>query len=177
MALELFKPFVYNKLEEKGLATTIKQAKRLVDQETVEVWDILAEVVKEHPVMLNRAPTLHRLGIQAFEPVLHEGKAIQLHPLVCTAFNADFDGDQMAVHVPLSVEAQVEARVLMMSTNNILSPANGKPIINPSQDVVLGLYWMTRIRPGAKGTGKTFVSVQEAQYAYETGVVDITSSM
>ncbi|OFZ31444.1 MAG: DNA-directed RNA polymerase subunit beta' [Bdellovibrionales bacterium RIFCSPHIGHO2_01_FULL_40_29] len=176
MALELFKPFVYNKLEEKGLATTIKQAKRLVDQETVEVWDILAEVVKEHPVMLNRAPTLHRLGIQAFEPVLHEGKAIQLHPLVCTAFNADFDGDQMAVHVPLSVEAQVEARVLMMSTNNILSPANGKPIINPSQDVVLGLYWMTRIRPGAKGTGKVFASVQEAQYAYEAGIVDLQSA-
>ncbi|MFZ3230463.1 MAG: DNA-directed RNA polymerase subunit beta' [Pseudobdellovibrio sp.] len=176
MALELFKPFVYNKLEEKGLATTIKQAKRLVDQETVEVWDILAEVVKEHPVMLNRAPTLHRLGIQAFEPVLHEGKAIQLHPLVCTAFNADFDGDQMAVHVPLSVEAQVEARVLMMSTNNILSPANGKPIINPSQDVVLGLYWMTRIRPGAKGTGKVFASVQEAQYAYEAGVVDLQAA-
>lgn len=176
MALELFKPFVYNKLEEKGLATTIKQAKRLVDQETVEVWDILAEVVKEHPVLLNRAPTLHRLGIQAFEPVLHEGKAIQLHPLVCTAFNADFDGDQMAVHVPLSVEAQVEARVLMMSTNNILSPANGKPIINPSQDVVLGLYWMTRVRPGAKGTGKVFASVQEAQYAYETGLVDIQAA-
>ena len=176
MAFELFKPFVYNKLEEKGLATTIKQAKRLVDQQTVEVWDILAEVVKEHPVLLNRAPTLHRLGIQAFEPVLHEGKAIQLHPLVCTAFNADFDGDQMAVHVPLSVEAQVEARVLMMSTNNILSPANGKPIINPSQDVVLGLYWMTRIRPGAKGTGKVFGSVQEAQYAYEAGVVDIQAA-
>jgi len=176
MALELFKPFVYNKLEEKGLATTIKQAKRLVDQETTEVWDILAEVVKEHPVLLNRAPTLHRLGIQAFEPILHEGKAIQLHPLVCTAFNADFDGDQMAVHVPLSVEAQVEARVLMMSTNNILSPAHGKPIINPSQDVVLGLYWMTRIRPGAKGTGKTFASVQEALYAYETGLVDIQAA-
>ncbi len=176
MALELFKPFVYNKLEEKGLATTIKQAKRLVDQQTVEVWDILAEVVKEHPVLLNRAPTLHRLGIQAFEPVLHEGKAIQLHPLVCTAFNADFDGDQMAVHVPLSVEAQVEARVLMMSTNNILSPANGKPIINPSQDVVLGLYWMTRIRPGAKGTGKVFGSVQEATYAYEANVVDIQAA-
>ena len=176
MALELFKPFVYNKLEEKGLATTIKQAKRLVDQETVEVWDILAEVVKEHPVLLNRAPTLHRLGIQAFEPVLHEGKAIQLHPLVCTAFNADFDGDQMAVHVPLSVEAQVEARVLMMSTNNILSPANGKPIINPSQDVVLGLYWMTRILPGAKGTGKVFASVQEALYAYEAGVVEIQAA-
>ncbi len=176
MALELFKPFVYNKLEEKGLATTIKQAKRLVDQQTVEVWDILAEVVKEHPVLLNRAPTLHRLGIQAFEPVLHEGKAIQLHPLVCTAFNADFDGDQMAVHVPLSVEAQVEARVLMMSTNNILSPANGKPIINPSQDVVLGLYWMTRVRPGAKGTGKVFSSVQEAQYAHEAGIVDIQAA-
>jgi DNA-directed RNA polymerase subunit beta' len=173
MALELFKPFVYNKLEEKGLASTIKQAKRLVDQETVEVWDILAEVVKEHPVLLNRAPTLHRLGIQAFELVLHEGKAIQLHPLVCTAFNADFDGDQMAVHVPLSVEAQVEARVLMMSTNNILSPANGKPIINPSQDVVLGMYWLTRSRPAAKGAGKTFANVQEAQYAFEAGLVDL----
>ena len=176
MALELFKPFVYNKLEEKGLATTIKQAKRAVDSEMVEVWDILADVVKEHPVMLNRAPTLHRLGIQAFEPVLHEGKAIQLHPLVCTAFNADFDGDQMAVHVPLSVEAQVEARVLMMSTNNILSPANGKPIINPSQDVVLGLYWMTRIRPGARGTGKVFNSVDEAIYAHETGLVDLQAA-
>lgn len=176
MALELFKPFVYNKLEEKGFATTIKQAKKLVDQETVEVWDILSDVVKEHPVLLNRAPTLHRLGIQAFEPVLHEGKAIQLHPLVCTAFNADFDGDQMAVHVPLSVEAQVEARVLMMSTNNILSPANGKPIINPSQDVVLGLYWLTRIRPGAKGTGKVFSNVQEALYAFETGLVDLQAA-
>jgi DNA-directed RNA polymerase subunit beta' len=176
MALELFKPFVYNKLEEKGFATTIKQAKKLVDQETVEVWDILSDVVKEHPVLLNRAPTLHRLGIQAFEPVLHEGKAIQLHPLVCTAFNADFDGDQMAVHVPLSIEAQVEARVLMMSTNNILSPANGKPIINPSQDIVLGLYWMTRIRPGAKGTGRIFSSVEEAQYAYEMGFVDIQAA-
>ncbi|MBX2987393.1 MAG: DNA-directed RNA polymerase subunit beta' [Bdellovibrionaceae bacterium] len=176
MALELFKPFVYNKLEEKGLATTIKQAKRAVDSEMVEVWDILADVVKEHPVMLNRAPTLHRLGIQAFEPVLHEGKAIQLHPLVCTAFNADFDGDQMAVHVPLSIEAQVEARVLMMSTNNILSPANGKPIINPSQDVVLGLYWMTRIRPGARGTGKVFQSMDEAVYAYETGIVDLQAA-
>lgn len=176
MALELFKPFVYNKLEERGFATTIKQAKRLVEQESVEVWDILSEVVKEHPVMLNRAPTLHRLGIQAFEPVLHEGKAIQLHPLVCTAFNADFDGDQMAVHVPLSVEAQVEARVLMMSTNNILSPANGKPIINPTQDIVLGVYWMTRIRPGAKGTGKTFANVQELLYAYEMGHVDLQAA-
>jgi DNA-directed RNA polymerase subunit beta' len=173
MALELFKPFVYNKLEERGLSSTIKQAKKLVEQETVEVWDILADVVKEHPVLLNRAPTLHRLGIQAFEPVLHEGKAIQLHPLVCTAFNADFDGDQMAVHVPLSVEAQVEARVLMMSTNNILSPANGKPIINPTQDIVLGMYWMTRIRPGARGSGRKFASVQEVLYAYETGMVDL----
>lgn len=176
MALELFKPFVYNKLEEKGLATTIKQAKKLVEQEVTEVWDIIADVVKEHPVLLNRAPTLHRLGIQAFEPVLHEGKAIQLHPLVCTAFNADFDGDQMAVHVPLSVEAQVEARVLMMSTNNILSPANGKPIINPSQDIVLGLYWLTRVRPAARGTGRIFSSVQEAAYAYETGLVDLQAA-
>ena len=151
MALELFKPFIYNKLEERGLVTTIKSAKKLVEKERPEVWDILEEVIKEHPVLLNRAPTLHRLGIQAFEPVLIEGKAIQLHPLVCAAFNADFDGDQMAVHVPLSIEAQMEARVLMMSTNNILSPANGKPIIIPSQDIVLGLYYMTRERPFARG--------------------------
>jgi DNA-directed RNA polymerase subunit beta' len=177
MALELFKPFVYNKLEEKGFATTIKQAKKLVETETVEVWDILSDVVKEHPVLLNRAPTLHRLGIQAFEPILHEGKAIQLHPLVCTAFNADFDGDQMAVHVPLSIEAQVEARVLMMSTNNILSPANGKPIINPTQDIVLGIYWMTRVRPGAKGTGRVFSSVQEALYAYDNGHIDLQAAI
>ena len=177
MALELFKPFVYNKLEERGFATTIKQAKKLVEQETVEVWDILSDVVKEHPVLLNRAPTLHRLGIQAFEPVLHEGKAIQLHPLVCTAFNADFDGDQMAVHVPLSVEAQVEARVLMMSTNNILSPANGKPVINPTQDIVLGVYWMTRIRPGAKGTGKTFPSVQNLIYAFDNKHIDLQAAI
>src|SRR5207253_3301080 len=136
----------------------------------------LEEVIREHPVLLNRAPTLHRLGIQAFEPVLIEGKAIQLHPLVCSAFNADFDGDRMAVHVPLSVEAQVEARVLMMSTNNILSPASGKPIINPSQDIILGMYWLTRARPGAKGTGKIFSSVTEAQYAYETGLVDLQST-
>ncbi len=176
MALELFKPFIYNKLEEQGFTSTIKQAKRMVEQETVEVWDILADVVKEHPVMLNRAPTLHRLGIQAFEPVLHEGKAIQLHPLVCTAFNADFDGDQMAVHVPLSVEAQVEARVLMMSTNNILSPASGKPIINPTQDIVLGLYWMTRVRPGAKGTGRTFASTSEVIFAFESGTVDLQAA-
>ena len=138
MALELFKPFIYNRLEAKGLSATVKQSKKMVEKERPEVWDILAEVIREHPVLLNRAPTLHRLGIQAFEPVLIEGKAIQLHPLVCTAFNADFDGDQMAVHVPLSLEAQLEARVLMMSTNNILSPANGKPIIVPSQDIVLG---------------------------------------
>src|SRR5665811_562557 len=151
MALELFKPFIFHKLVAKGYATTIKVAKRLVDRETPEVWDILDEVVREHPVMLNRAPTLHRLGIQAFEPLLIEGKAIQLHPLVCTAFNADFDGDQMAVHVPLSIEAQIEARALMMSTNNILSPANGDPIIIPTQDIVLGLYYLTRERPFAKG--------------------------
>ena len=151
MALELFKPFIYNKLEQRGLVTTIKSAKKLVEKERPEVWDILEEVIKEHPILLNRAPTLHRLGIQAFEPLLIEGKAIQLHPLVCAAFNADFDGDQMAVHVPLSLEAQMEARVLMMSTNNILSPANGRPIILPSQDIVLGLYYMTRERMFAKG--------------------------
>jgi DNA-directed RNA polymerase subunit beta' len=149
MALELFKPFIFSKLQRAGLATTIKAAKKMVEREEPEVWDILEEVIREHPVLLNRAPTLHRLGIQAFEPVLIEGKAIQLHPLVCTAFNADFDGDQMAVHVPLSLEAQLEARALMMSTNNILSPANGEPIIVPSQDVVLGLYYMTRERIGA----------------------------
>ena len=144
MALELFKPYVYGKLEQKELATTIKAAKKLVERETPEVWEILEEVIREHPILLNRAPTLHRLGIQAFEPLLVEGKAIQLHPLVCVAFNADFDGDQMAVHVPLSIEAQLEARALMMSTNNILSPANGEPIINPTQDIVLGLYYMTQ---------------------------------
>ena len=177
MALELFKPFIYHKLEQRGLAVTIKQAKALVEQQPDEVWDILSEVVKEHPVLLNRAPTLHRLGIQAFEPVLHEGKAIQLHPLVCTAFNADFDGDQMAVHVPLSIEAQVEARVLMMSTNNILSPASGRPIINPTQDIVLGMYWMTRIRPGAKGTGKFFGTINDVLYAYESGAVDLQASI
>lgn len=144
MALELFKPFIYAKLDKLGLATTIKQAKKIVEKEKSEVWDILEEVVREHPILLNRAPTLHRLGIQAFEPLLIEGKAIQLHPLVTAAFNADFDGDQMAVHVPLSIEAQLEARVLMMSTNNILSPSNGKPIIVPSQDMVLGIYYMSQ---------------------------------
>ena len=173
MALELFKPFIFSKLQLRGLATTIKAAKKLVERGTGEVWDILEEVIREHPVMLNRAPTLHRLGIQAFEPVLIEGKAIQLHPLVCSAFNADFDGDQMAVHVPLSVEAQLEARTLMMSTNNILSPANGEPIIVPSQDVVLGLYFMTRERINAKGEGMVFGSPEEARRAYETEAADL----
>ncbi len=173
MALELFKPFIFSKLQLRGLATTIKAAKKLVERGTGDVWDILEEVIREHPVMLNRAPTLHRLGIQAFEPVLIEGKAIQLHPLVCTAFNADFDGDQMAVHVPLSLEAQLEARSLMMSTNNILSPANGDPIIVPSQDVVLGLYFMTRERVNAKGEGMVFADPGEAKRAYESGNADL----
>src|SRR5512142_2832999 len=167
MALELFKPFIYNKLEERGYVNTIKVAKRLVDRETPEVWDILDEVVREHPVLLNRAPTLHRLGIQASEPVLIEGKAIQLHPLVCAAFNADFDGDQMAVHVPLSLAAQAEARTLMLASNNVLSPANGEPIIVPSQDIVLGLYYMTREKINAKGEGMMFADVTEARRAYE----------
>ncbi|MDP6183360.1 MAG: DNA-directed RNA polymerase subunit beta' [Gammaproteobacteria bacterium] len=169
MALELFKPFIFSKLERRGMATTIKDAKKRVEREGAEVWDILEEVIREHPVMLNRAPTLHRLGIQAFEPVLIEGKAIQLHPLVCTAFNADFDGDQMAVHVPLSIEAQLEARGLMMSTNNILSPANGDPIIVPTQDVVLGLYYMTRESASAEGTGMVFADIDEVHRAHETG--------
>ena len=173
MALELFKPFIFSKLEFRGLATTIKAAKKMVDREEPVVWDVLEEVIREHPVLLNRAPTLHRLGIQAFEPVLIEGKAIQLHPLVCTAYNADFDGDQMAVHIPLTLEAQLEARSLMMSTNNILSPASGEPIIVPSQDVVLGLYYLTRDRPFAKGEGKVFGSTQDAQNSYEAGMVDI----
>ena len=173
MALELFKPFIYAKLEERGLVTTIKAAKKMVEREENEVWDVLDEVIKEHPVMLNRAPTLHRLGIQAFEPVLIEGKAIQLHPLVCTAFNADFDGDQMAVHVPLSIEAQIEARVLMMSTNNILSPASGRPIIQPSQDVVLGCYYMTRLRKYAKGHGRSFGDAAEVECAYDAGEVHL----
>ncbi|MRR54825.1 MAG: DNA-directed RNA polymerase subunit beta' [Deltaproteobacteria bacterium] len=173
MALELFKPFIYNKLEERGFVTTIKSAKKMVEKERPEVWDVLEEVIKEHPVMLNRAPTLHRLGIQAFEPVLIEGKAIQLHPLVCTAFNADFDGDQMAVHLPLSIESQVEARVLMMSTNNILSPAHGKPIIVPSQDMVLGIYYMTRDKYFAEGEGKILASPAEVRMAYDSGELDI----
>jgi DNA-directed RNA polymerase subunit beta' len=173
MALELFKPFIFQKLQLRGEASTIKAAKRLVEREGPEVWDILEEVIREHPVLLNRAPTLHRLGIQAFEPLLVEGKAIQLHPLVCTAFNADFDGDQMAVHVPLSLEAQLEARALMMSSNNILSPANGDPIIVPSQDVVLGLYYMTRERIGARGEGMFFADVGEVHRAYESRSVDL----
>ncbi len=173
MALELFKPFIYSRLELYGMASTIKAAKRMVEKERPEVWDILEEVIREHPVLLNRAPTLHRLGIQAFEPVLIEGKAIQLHPLVCTAFNADFDGDQMAVHVPLSLEAQLEARVLMMSTNNILSPANGKPIIVPSQDIVLGLYYLTLEREGQRGEGMVFSSIGELEQALDTGAVDL----
>ena len=173
MAMELFKPFIFNKLLRRGLATTIKAAKKLVEKEGSEVWDILEQVIREHPVMLNRAPTLHRLGIQAFEPVLIEGKAIQLHPLVCTAFNADFDGDQMAVHVPLSIEAQLETRALMMSTNNILSPASGEPIIVPSQDIVLGLYYMTRESINAEGEGMMFADIDEVRRAYENGVVHI----
>ena len=165
MALELFKPFIYARLEAKGFSQTVKQSKKLVEKEKPEVWDILEEVIREHPVLLNRAPTLHRLGIQAFEPVLIEGKAIQLHPLVCTAFNADFDGDQMAVHVPLSLEAQLEARVLMMSTNNILSPANGKPIIVPTQDIVLGLYYLSQERENEPGEGMMFNDIGEIEHA------------
>ena len=177
MALELFKPFIYNKLDDKGLASTIKSAKKMVERETPEVWDALDEVVREYCILLNRAPTLHRLGIQAFEPILIEGKAIQLHPLVCTAFNADFDGDQMAVHVPLSIEAQIEARVLMMSTNNILSPANGEPIIVPSQDIVLGIYYMTRERPFCKGEGKIFANIDEVRAAFDLGELDLHASI
>ena len=177
MALELFKPFIYQKLEEKGFASTIKSAKKLVELQKSVVWDMLDEVIKEHPVMLNRAPTLHRLGIQAFEPILIEGKAIQLHPLVCTAFNADFDGDQMAVHVPLSIEAQVEARVLMMSTNNILAPAHGKPIIVPTQDIVLGIYYLTRERPFAFGSGQVFSSPDEVRLAYESELVHLQAAI
>ncbi|MEW2912480.1 DNA-directed RNA polymerase subunit beta' [Leisingera sp. JC11] len=177
MALELFKPFIYSRLEAKGLSSTVKQAKKLVEKERPEVWDILDEVIREHPVMLNRAPTLHRLGIQAFEPTLIEGKAIQLHPLVCSAFNADFDGDQMAVHVPLSLEAQLEARVLMMSTNNVLSPANGAPIIVPSQDMILGLYYVTLEREGMPGEGKIFGTIDEVQHALDAGEVHLHSKI
>ncbi|MDR1578235.1 MAG: DNA-directed RNA polymerase subunit beta', partial [Deltaproteobacteria bacterium] len=177
MALELFKPFIYHQLEKKGLTTTIKAAKKMVERETSEVWDTLSEVVREYPILLNRAPTLHRLGIQAFEPILIEGKAIQLHPLVCAAFNADFDGDQMAVHVPLSIESQIEARVLMMSTNNILSPANGEPVIVPSQDIVLGLYYMTKEKPGAKGEGRVFSSPEEVRMAFDAGALELQARL
>ena len=173
MALELFKPFIYNKLEREGLVSTIKAAKELVELEQPQVWDYLEEVIKEHPVLLNRAPTLHRLGIQAFEPVLVEGKSIKIHPLVCTAFNADFDGDQMAVHVPLSAKAQVEAMVLMLSTNNILSPSNGMPIVNPSQDIVLGCYYVTQEKGGGLGSGRVFGSEEEVTLAYESGEVEM----
>ncbi len=177
MALELFKPFIFSKLERRGLATTIKAAKKMVEREGPEVWDVLEEVIREHPVLLNRAPTLHRLGIQAFEPILIEGKAIQLHPLVCSAYNADFDGDQMAVHVPLSLEAQLEARTLMMSTNNVLSPANGEPVIVPSQDVVLGLYCMTREKINGRGEGRAYSNVAEVHRAYESGFLELNSKI
>ena len=173
MALELFKPFIYARLDAKGHAATVKQAKKLVEKEKPEVWDILDEVIREHPILLNRAPTLHRLGIQAFEPVLIEGKAIQLHPLVCAAFNADFDGDQMAVHVPLSLEAQLEARVLMMSTNNILHPANGSPIIVPSQDIVLGLYYLSIAMDNEPGEGMIFGNTAEIHHALDAKVVTL----
>src|SRR5690242_433475 len=172
MALELFKPFIYNQLEKQGHAATIKQAKEMVERQESVVWDILEDVIREHPVLLNRAPTLHRLGIQAFEPVLVEGKAIKIHPLVCTAFNADFDGDQMAVHIPLSPEAQIEAAVLMLSSNNILSPASGQPITVPTQDMVLGLYYLTKAKPGAKGEGRAFANIEEVLLALEMGEVE-----
>ena len=175
MALELFKPFIYHRLEQRGHCTTIKQAKELVEQQDPVVWDILEEVIKDHPILLNRAPTLHRLGIQAFEPVLVEGKAIKLHPLICTAFNADFDGDQMAVHIPLSPEAQIEASTLMLSANNILSPAHGAPIAVPTQDMVLGLYYLTKARPGTKGEGRTFASTDDVLIALEMGEVETLS--
>jgi len=173
MALELFKPFIYHKLEAQGHCTTIKQAKEMVEQQEAVVWDILEDVIREHPVLLNRAPTLHRLGIQAFEPVLVEGKAIRIHPLVCTAFNADFDGDQMAVHIPLSPESQVEASVLMLSSRNILSPAHGLPLAVPSQDMVLGIYYLTKNKPGAKGEGRVFGATDEVVLALEAGEVEL----
>ena len=173
MALELFKPFIYNKLEERQMVQTIKQAKEMVEQSRPEVWDILEEVIREHPVLLNRAPTLHRLGIQAFEPVLVEGKAIRIHPLVCTAFNADFDGDQMAVHIPLSPEAQIEASVLMMSSNNVLSPASGAPIAIPSQDIVLGIYYLTKAKKDARGEGRAFAGIDDVLLALQAGEVEM----
>src|SRR4029077_17536320 len=171
MAVELFKPFIYNRLEKKGLAPTIKAAKEMVEAEVDEVWDALEDVIRDHPVLLNRAPTLHRLGIQAFQPVLVEGKAIKIHPLVCPAFNADFDGDQMAVHVPLSPKAQIEAHLLMLSSNNILSPASGRPLAVPSQDLVLGCYYLTKARPGTKGEGRIFADFDEVMLAHAEGEV------
>ncbi len=177
MALELFKPFIYHRLEQRGHCTTIKQAKELVEQQDPVVWDILEEVINDHPILLNRAPTLHRLGIQAFEPVLVEGKAIKLHPLTCTAFNADFDGDQMAVHIPLSPEAQIEAATLMLASNNILSPAHGAPIAIPTQDMVLGLYYLTKMRPNAKGSGRTFASMEDVLIALEMGEVETLTAI
>jgi DNA-directed RNA polymerase subunit beta' len=177
MALELFKPFVFGKLQQLELATTIKGAKRMVEREEPVVWDILADVIREHPILLNRAPTLHRLGIQAFEPTLIEGKAIQLHPLVCKAYNADFDGDQMAVHVPLTLGSQLECRALMMASNNILSPSNGKPIIDPSQDVVLGIYYMTREKISAKGEGSIFADINEVHRAYDSGNIELQAKV
>src|SRR2546429_1546974 len=173
MALELFKPFVMKRLVDAELAQNIKSAKRMVERRRPQVWDVLEEVIKEHPVLLNRAPTLHRLGIQAFEPVLVEGKAIQIHPLVCTAFNAELDGDQMAVHLPLSAEAQAESRVLMLSANNILSPASGRPLVTPTQDMVIGAYYLTELVPGAKGEGRVFRHMHELERAYEEGTVDL----
>src|SRR5687767_6987607 len=175
MALELFKPFIYHRLEQRGHCTTIKQAKELVEQQDPVVWDILEEVIKDHPILLNRAPTLHRLGIQAFEPVLVEGKAIKIHPLVCTAFNADFDGDQMAVHIPLSPEAQIEASTLMLSSNNILSPAHGAPIAVPTQDIVLGCYYLTKAKSGAKGEGRAFGNADDVMLALEAGELETLS--
>src|SRR2546423_5269769 len=175
MALELFKPFIYHKLEAQGHCTTIKQAKEMVEQQESVVWDILEDVIREHPVLLNRAPTLHRLGIQAFEPTLVEGKAIRIHPLVCTAFNADFDGDQMAVHIPLSPEAQIEAAVLMMSSNNVLSPANGAPIAVPSQDIVLGCYYLTKSKSGSKGEGRAFGNSDDVLLALEADELETLS--
>jgi DNA-directed RNA polymerase subunit beta' len=177
MALELFKPFVMKKLVEEGYAHNIKSAKRMVERVRPEVWDILEGVIKEHPVLLNRAPTLHRLGIQAFEPILVEGKALKIHPLVCTAYNADFDGDQMAVHVPLSVEAQAEARFLMLSTNNLLKPQDGRPVASPTQDMVIGIYYMTIERPGALGEGHVFMDPDEAVMAYELGDLSIQAKI
>ena len=177
MAIELFKPFIYARLEALGLATTLKQAKKMVEKERPEVWDVLDRVIREHPVILNRAPTLHRLGVQAFEPILTEGKAIQLHPLVCTAFNADFDGDQMAVHVPLSLEAQLESRVLMMSTNNILNPANGKPVIVPSQDIVLGIYYLSQEKENEPGEGSIYKDINEIQQSLENKVATVHSKI